>query len=103
VSPPGFAPRSSQRAVTDPPWSDTDAADPHRGAAGTAHVLSWLQPVVQMLGLIHPRLRTAMLPHELLRSAPGIQVQIGAASYSDRSGLSMKAMPASISDSELIC
>ena len=57
-----------QRAVTDPPWTPDLARIVRRTGAA---VLPVFFPganglLFQTLGLIHPRLRTALLPHEML-------------------------------------
>jgi putative hemolysin len=56
------------RQVTDPEWSDTIARIIRATGAGTLPVcFSGANGLAfQVLGLVHPRLRTALLPHEFL-------------------------------------
>ena len=58
-----------QGAVVDPPWITTAARIAQR--SGTSVLPMFFEgqnsPMFQLLGLIHPRLRTVLLPRELLR------------------------------------
>jgi putative hemolysin len=58
----------SSRKVTDPEWSDTIARIIRATGAGALPVcFSGANGLAfQVLGLVHPRLRTALLPHEFL-------------------------------------
>ncbi|TWT45627.1 hypothetical protein RAS1_20550 [Phycisphaerae bacterium RAS1] len=72
--------RLSHRCITDPPWSDSVARLAQAAAAPVlpVHFSGGNSRLFQVLGLIHPRLRTAMLPRELLnKSGKAIQVRIG--------------------------
>ena len=69
-----------QRQITDPPWNENVARLARRTAAtilpmyfhGTNSAL------FHILGLLHPRLRTALLPHEFLnKQHAGIELRIG--------------------------
>lgn len=67
-------------AVHEPPWSDTIVRLALRTRAAVAPVRfegrnSWL---FQAAGLLHPRLRTALLPHEFLRQrGQTLKVRVG--------------------------
>ena len=58
-----------QRQVIEPPWSDSVARIARQTGASVLPV--WFEghngPLFQMLGLLHPRLRTALLPREMFR------------------------------------
>lgn len=69
-----------QRAVVDPPWAHGVAALARRSGATVVPVFfegrnsNWFQ----LAGLLHPRLRTALLPKELLRrSRSTISLRVG--------------------------
>jgi putative hemolysin len=69
-----------RRTATDPPWNDS-VARIIRKTEATA-VPMFFQgtngPLFHLAGLIHPRLRTVLLPHALVRKAGSkIQVRIG--------------------------
>jgi putative hemolysin len=72
--------RLAAGAVVDPPWSP--AAARLARAAGAAmlpvHFAGANGALFQLAGLVHPRLRTALLPRELLRrQASSIAVRVG--------------------------
>lgn len=58
----------NQMAVTDPPWHETVAAIIRRtgAAALPVYFTGTNGPMFQLLGMMHPMLRTVMLPSELL-------------------------------------
>ncbi|GMU83994.1 MAG: glycerol acyltransferase [Planctomycetota bacterium] len=69
-----------RRCVTDPHWSDSVARLALRTGATVVPVYfdGRNSRLFQILGLIHPRLRTALLPRELLRQrGKTIRVEIG--------------------------
>ena len=69
------------RRITDPPWSNTIAGLVRRTEAPVLPVFfqGVNSALFQILGLVHPRLRTALLPHELLNKMNReISVRIGA-------------------------
>ena len=69
-----------RRKVQDPPWSAHIGGLVRRTGASVLPVYFPGQnsPVFQVLGLVHPLLRTAMLPRELLnKTGKTISVQIG--------------------------
>ena len=57
-----------RRGITDPPWNDTAARLAEQTGAKLlpVHFAGANGPLFQIAGLMHPRLRTALLPHELL-------------------------------------
>jgi putative hemolysin len=68
------------RRVTDPRWNDTISRIVRRTGAAVLPVYfdGRNGPLFQLLGLIHPRLRTAMLPRELYKKRGGrIELRIG--------------------------
>ncbi len=68
--------------VSDPAWSDTVARLVLRTRATVVPIYfdGHNSRLFQLLGLLHPRLRTAMLPRELLRlRGHSVRVEIGAA------------------------
>lgn len=68
------------RAITDPPWSDTVARIVRRTGAAVVPVFfeGRNSALFQLCGLVHPRLRTALLPRELLaKRRQTIGVRIG--------------------------
>lgn len=70
----------TQRCITDPPWSDTVARIVQStGAAVVPMYFEGRNSVLfQILGMIHPRLRTMLLSRELLRRRNStVQVHIG--------------------------
>lgn len=69
-----------RRSVEDPRWSETIARMARKARVPVLPVYfgGCNGPLFQMLGLIHPRLRTAMLPRELLnRRESVVDVRIG--------------------------
>ncbi len=69
-----------QRAIVDPQWSDTVGRIVRRTGAQVVPLYfhGRNSQVFQLLGMIHPRLRTAMLPRELLKKKQRtIKVRIG--------------------------
>ena len=73
--------------VSDPAWSDTVARLVLRTRATVVPVFfdGRNSRLFQLLGLVHPRLRTAMLPRELLRlRGHSVRVEIGAAILPER-------------------
>ncbi len=69
-----------KRSVEDPRWSASIARMARKAGVPVLPVYfgGCNGPIFQMLGLIHPRLRTAMLPRELLNRREGvIDVRIG--------------------------
>jgi putative hemolysin len=72
--------RMNRRSVADPAWSDTVARLALQTGAAVLPVFfdGRNSLMFQTLGLIHPRLRTLMLPRELLRKRhQSIRVRIG--------------------------
>lgn len=70
----------ASRCITDPPWSDSVARLALRTGATVVPIYFDGQNsrLFQILGLIHPRLRTALLPRELLRlRGKTIRVEVG--------------------------
>lgn len=68
------------RAITDPRWSPTVArlAEKTRSLVLPAYIFGSNSVLFQLFGLIHPRLRTAMLPRELNnKAASPIHIRIG--------------------------
>jgi putative hemolysin len=66
--------------ITDPAWSPSIARlARHAGAAMLPiHFAGVNGPLFQLAGLVHPRLRTALLPRELLRrQATSLSVRVG--------------------------
>ena len=69
-----------QRQITDPPWSDTVARIARRTNAPVLPIYfrGSNSALFHIAGLIHPRLRTAMLPHEFLnKERAEIELRIG--------------------------
>jgi len=69
-----------QRAIVDPRWSETVAGIVRRTGATVVPLYfhGRNSPLFQLLGMIHPRLRTVMLPRELLRKhSRTIKVKVG--------------------------
>jgi putative hemolysin len=69
-----------KRAIVDPPWSETIAGIVRRTGATVVPLYfhGRNSPLFQLLGMIHPRLRTVMLPRELLRKHHRkIRVKVG--------------------------
>ncbi len=70
----------SKRRVLDPPWTPTVARLIHKTQAPVLPIFfrGHNGPLFQMLGLVHPRLRTVMLPRELVnKSRKTITVSAG--------------------------
>jgi putative hemolysin len=66
--------------ITDPAWSPSVARLARRAGAAMLpiHFAGANGPLFQLAGLVHPRLRTALLPRELLRRrATSLSVRIG--------------------------
>jgi putative hemolysin len=63
--------RLDRRAISDPEWNPTVASIVRRTNASVVPVFihGRNSALFQVAGLIHPRLRTALLPHELLNKA----------------------------------
>ena len=61
-----FDPR--RRAITDPPWNENVARLARRSGAPVVPLYfdGNNGPLFQLLGMLHPRLRTALLPHEFV-------------------------------------
>ncbi len=79
--------RRSAGGVTDPPWNTTIARIAFRTKAAVLPVFfeGRNSGLFQLMGLFHPRLRTAMLAHELLRKQHGeVTVRIGNVIPADR-------------------
>ena len=59
----------SRRTVADPPWSDTIARMARMAKAPVLPIFfdGRNSALFQLMGMVHPRLRTAMLPRELLK------------------------------------
>ena len=77
----------NQRAIVEPQWSQTVARIVRRAGAPVLPVFFDGQngPLFHLLGLVHPRLRTAMLPRELMKQCGRkLDVRIGAAIPSRR-------------------
>ncbi len=71
-----------QRQVVDPKWSETIARIIRRSGAAALPVFieGRNSALFHMMGLVHPRLRTAMLPRELVRKQGShLRFRIGAA------------------------
>jgi len=69
-----------QRAIVDPQWSETIAGIVRRTGATVVPLYfhGRNSPLFQLLGMIHPRLRTVMLPRELLKKhSRTIKVKVG--------------------------
>ena len=69
-----------QRRITDPPWSDTVARLIRKTEATVLPIYfgGHNSTLFQILGLVHPRLRTVMLPRELIRKCNSqIPMRIG--------------------------
>lgn len=69
-----------QRQITDPPWSETIAriARITKTPVLPLYFHGANSPLFQILGLIHPRVRTAMLPHEFLNKRHAeIEIRVG--------------------------
>ncbi|MEO5819854.1 MAG: GNAT family N-acyltransferase [Vicinamibacteraceae bacterium] len=67
-------------AITDPAWSSSIARLARRAGAAMlpVHFAGANGALFQLAGLVHPRLRTALLPRELLRrQATSLSVRIG--------------------------
>lgn len=72
--------QAGKRIVTDPEWKDTVARLARATGAGILPVYfdGHNGPLFQMAGVVHPRLRTAMLPYEFLNKRNrSIEVRIG--------------------------
>jgi len=72
--------RLRQRAVADPTWSSTVGRIAQKTGASVVPLFidGRNSTVFQLMGLIHPRLRTAMLPRELLKKRGGqVSLHIG--------------------------
>ena len=66
--------------VTDPAWSDTVARIAHRSGATVVPMLfdGRNGTAFQLAGLVHPRLRTALLPHEMIsKRGSSVRVTVG--------------------------
>ena len=71
-----------EQSITDPPWSETIARILRltRASAVPVFFSGANSPAFHLLGMLHPRLRTAMLPHEFFNKQDRtIEVRIGAA------------------------
>src|SRR4051794_38069523 len=69
-----------QRQVSDPPWHPTVAALARRSGATVIPVFfeGRNSNIFQLAGLIHPALRTALLPNELMRKTNSkVSVRVG--------------------------
>jgi putative hemolysin len=69
------------RAVVDPPWNETLAwlVRASRAPVLPVHFEGHNGPLFQLAGLVHPRLRTALLPRELVnKRGQQIEVRVGA-------------------------
>ncbi len=69
-----------ERAITDPEWSNTVARLIRITAATVlpTYILGANSALFQLLGLMHPRVRTALLPHEFFnKHNRNIEVRIG--------------------------
>jgi putative hemolysin len=74
--------RLAAGAVVDPPWSPSVVRLARTAGAAMlpVHFAGANGPLFQLAGLVHPRLRTALLPRELLRrQATSLGVRIGRA------------------------
>src|SRR5439155_9895130 len=72
--------RLSERQISDPAWNDTVARIVRHTAAPVLPVYfdGANTPLFQLLGLVHPRLRTAMLIREVFtKRRQRVQVHIG--------------------------
>ena len=70
----------ARAAITDPAWSPSIARLARRAGAAVlpVHFAGANGALFQLAGLVHPRLRTALLPRELLRrQATSLTVRIG--------------------------
>lgn len=70
----------SRRAVTDPTWSRTAVRLARRTGAGVlpAFVAGANGPFFQVAGLVHPKVRTALLPREFLQAQGRVlQIRLG--------------------------
>jgi putative hemolysin len=69
-----------RRGISDPPWNDTAARLALQTGASVLPVYfaGANGPLFQIAGLMHPRLRTALLPHELLNKRNrAVEMRIG--------------------------
>jgi putative hemolysin len=69
-----------RREIVDPAWNDSIARIARRTGAAVIPMFfdGANSPLFQVLGLIHPKLRTAMLPHEFLnKQHTTIELRIG--------------------------
>jgi putative hemolysin len=69
-----------RREIADPPWNEGVAQIVRRGGATVLPVFfdGANRPLFHLAGLLHPRLRTALLPHELLNKRQRrLRVRIG--------------------------
>lgn len=66
-----------RRRVEDPPWTETAGALARRGGAKVLPVrfVGSNRPLFHLAGLVHPRLRTALLPREFL-AKEGCSVEV---------------------------
>ncbi len=72
--------RWASGCVTDPPWSDAVARIVHRTKADLLPILfdGRNTRVFQLAGLLHPRLRTVLLPRQLLNQrGRSVRVEVG--------------------------
>lgn len=70
-----------ERAITDPEWSHNVARLVRRTSATVVplYFVGSNGPLFQLLGLLHPRMRTALLAHEFLnKNGRTIEIRIGA-------------------------
>lgn len=71
-----------ERQITDPPWNENVARIARKTGAAVLPMYfhGTNSPLFHILGLVHPRLRTAMLPHEFLnKEHASIELRIGKA------------------------
>jgi len=71
-----------KRTIADPPWSKTVSRIVHRANADVLPIYfdGANSLLFQVAGLMHPRVRTALLPRELMNKAnTSIEIQIGRA------------------------
>lgn len=76
-----------QRAIVEPEWSQTVARIVRRAGAPVLPVYfdGRNGPLFHLLGLVHPRLRTAMLPRQLLnKGGRTLEARVGAVIHSRR-------------------
>ncbi len=76
-----------RRRITDPEWSPTVARIIRRTGAPVVpvHFSGANGPLFQLAGLVHPRIRTALLPHELLNKGQQmIRLRVGRAIPNER-------------------